>query len=604
MAGSGRGSGGFSLRAPLWRWEVTHQPILTRIRSVARHHMFYLCLVLIGYGVLLLPTLGRQGISWDEQTDIAIARSYIAQPEGWFIGSDSDPSQTRLPMYVVALAYALAGTDDLLTARLVSAFVGALTIVGVYVFCQREFDAKRGLLAAAILATSPFFLSFARIAFTETDIYVACVFAWLLVCVSFLRERGTVGWAAVSGGVMGLAISAKFTAIFLFPALLLYVLTWPQPERGVGHLRWRDLSGVGLALAIVFALAWFGWSGGGFSDGPVAAMHYLLTAAWWGPVLVWFVRRYDHTAPALLLAVLAILVAASTFVMVPPVHLTNPDIVTSLRGRFDREMGWNPQFMVEAVALHLSSVIFKSSPLVGLSLLAGLAASLFHWRRRGEVRFPLLVVMFYCLGLALLPIAQTFYMMPLLPILAILAADQWFNFMSWKSKLAVPVGVAAAALLVLDLFLCYPDYNLNGYQWLGARYLVGRASIGYRSVVQTTSDGVQQATRWVCENAKAGERVVTYVHPWHIVEATCPNPPFRFVAGRWITARSKPDFVMVHINHQIRQSWAGDPLAGDVFWYPYDVQWLQENYNKVFSVPRSFGIEAASVWQRNDLVRQ
>jgi len=566
--------------------------------------MFHLFLVLIGYGVLLVPTLGRQGISWDEQTDIAIARSYISQPGGWFIGSDSDPSQTRLPMYVVALAYALAGTDDLLTARLVSACIGALTIIGVYVFCQREYDARRGLLAAAILATSPFFLSFARIAFTETDIYVACVFAWLLVCVSFLRKRGTVGWAAVSGGVMGLAISAKFTAIFLFPALLLYVLTWPQPERRWAHLQWRELLGVGIGLAIVFALAWFGWSGGGFSEGLLAAMHYLLTAAWWGPVLVWFVRRYDHTAPALLLAVLAILVAVSTFIMVPPVHLTNPDIVASLRGRFDREMGWNPRFMVEAVALHLASVIFKSSPLVGLSLLAGLVATLFQWRRRGEVRFPVLLVLFYFLGLALLPIAQTFYMMPLLPLLTVFAVDQWLNFLSWKRRLATLVGGVAAALLVLDLFLCYPDYNLNGYQWLGARYLVGRASIGYRSVVQTTSDGVQQATRWLCENARAGERVVPYVHPWHIVWATCPKPRFRFVGGGWIAVRANPDFVMVHINHQIRQSWAGDPLIGDVFWTPYDVQWLQEHYHKVFSVPRSFGIEAASVWQRNDLVRQ
>jgi hypothetical protein len=176
--------------------------------------------------------------------------------------------------------------------------------------------------------------------------------------------------------------------------------------------------------------------------------------------------------------------------------------------------------------------------------------------------------------------------------------------LSWKSKLAVPVAVAAAALLVLDLFLCYPDYNLNGYQWLGARYLVGRASIGYRSVVQTTSDGVQQAAGWACENARANERMATYVHPWHIVWATCPNPPFSFVRGRWITMRSKPEFVMVHINHQIWQSWAGNILSGDVFWHPYDALWLQENYSKVFSVPRSFGIEAASVWQRNDLVGQ
>ena len=154
----------------------------------------------------------RQGISWDEQTDIDIARAYLTQPDGWLRGSPSDPSQTRLPMAVVAVVYTLLRTDDLLTARLVSCFVGALTIIGVFVFCKRDFDSKTGLLAGAILATSPFFLSFAKTAFTETDIYVACAFVWLLVAMSRLRESGTVGWAAVTAVVLGLALSGKFTA--------------------------------------------------------------------------------------------------------------------------------------------------------------------------------------------------------------------------------------------------------------------------------------------------------------------------------------------------------------------------------------------------------
>jgi 4-amino-4-deoxy-L-arabinose transferase-like glycosyltransferase len=577
---------------------------------------FYLCLVLIGYAALLLPTLGRQGISWDEQTDIDIARSYVSRPGGWFTGSDSDPSQTRLPMYVVALIYALTGRDDLLIARLVSAFLGAWTIVGVYAFCKRECDAKRGLLAAAILATSPFFLSFARVAFTETDIYVACAFAWLLVGVSHLREKRTVGSAGIVAVLLGLAISAKFTAVFLFPAVLLHTLTWPQPEPGPEHVRWRDLSGVGVLAVIMFALAWLGWSDASFaasaeSDGAVAVTHYLLTVVWWGAILAWVVRRSNHTAPPLLLAVLLIPVALSTFAVVPPVHLTNPDIVRSLLGRFNNEMGWDLGFMIEASALHLACVIFKSSPLVGFGFLVGLVGTLLQWKRRREMHFPLLVVLFYFLGLVLLPIAQTFYMMPLLPILAIFGADQWLGLFSKTRLPAVPVllGGSAAALLIVDLILCYPDYNLNGYQWLGARYIVGRSTIGYRSVVQTPSDGVQQAVQWLCDNATNGERVVAYVYPWHIVQVTCPDPRFRINSGRWASVRTGPDFVITHINHEIRQRWAAyftgranNGPAKDVFWEPYDADWLHTHFTKVASVPRAFGLEMASVWQRSDRI--
>jgi hypothetical protein len=67
--------------------------------------------------------LTHQGISWDEQVD-QIARSY---PEfgGWLrLGYRSQPGATMLH----GLVYSLTGTHDLLTARWVSALVGALTL--------------------------------------------------------------------------------------------------------------------------------------------------------------------------------------------------------------------------------------------------------------------------------------------------------------------------------------------------------------------------------------------------------------------------------------------------------------------------------------------
>jgi 4-amino-4-deoxy-L-arabinose transferase-like glycosyltransferase len=573
-----------------------------------------LILILLVYCLLLLPTVGRQGISWDEQTDIEIARAYISSPGGWFTGSNIDPSQARLPMYAVAMVYKLTGTDDLLTARYLSVFVGALTILGVYIYCKREYDPKRGLLAAGILTTSPFFLSFARIAFTETDIYVACAFVWLLVIISDLQHKRTLKSAGIAAILLGLAISTKFTAIFLFPAILVYVITWARRDTNFPHLHSRDFWGVGGLAVLLFSTAWYGWNNVGFSigaetDGIVAVMHYLLTFVWWVAILIWVVRRHDHTASPLILGALVLVLAISTFIMFPPVHLTNPDIIQSLFSRFDNEMGLNVPFILEAVGLHLGSVVFKSSPLVGLGLLAGVVGALFQWKQRKQVRLPLLVVSFYSLGLASLPIAQTFYMMPLLPLMAIFGADLWFRFLSNSKILAILTGGAIAMVLILDLARCYPDYNLNGYQWLGPRYFLERPTIGYRSIVQTTSDGVQQTIDWVCNNTRSRDRVVVYAYPWHIVESACPDPPFRARHGQKDSVRTRPDYVIIHINHRIRAKWSAWFSGGEnnlpadsVFWEPYDADWLHVNFTKVFSVQRAFDIEMASVWQRNDQI--
>jgi 4-amino-4-deoxy-L-arabinose transferase-like glycosyltransferase len=594
--------------------QAADQPILNRIRSISRYPKFYLILILLVYCVLLIPTVGRHGISWDEQTDIEIARGYISRPGGWFTGSNSDPSQARLPMYAVAMIYKLTGTDDLLTARFISVFVGALTILGVYIYCKQEIDSKRGILAAGILATSPFFLSFARIAFTETDIYVACAFIWFLVSISDLKHKRTLKSAVIAAVLLGLAISTKFTAIFMVPAILIHVITWSRQDSEQPHLHPRDFVGIGGFVVILFSMAWYGWNNVGFTigaenDSVVAVMYYLLTGIWWVAILIWIMRRSDNTTSPLILGILVLVLAISTFIMFPPVHLTNPDIIQSLFNRFDSEMGLDLGFMVEAIGLHIGSVIFKSSPLVGFGLAAGVVGALFQWKRRKQVRFPLLVVLFYCLGLVSLPIAQTFYMMPLLPILAILGADQWFRLLSNSKILAILIGGTAALVLFVDLARCYPDYNLNGYQWLGPSYFISRPSIGYRSIVQTTSDGVQQTIQWVCEHARSNDWVAVYAYPWHIVKASCPDPPFRISRGKWESVLTRPDYVIVHINHRIWAKWSAwfsgmenNPPADSVFWEPYDVERLHTSYTKVYSVPRAFGLEMASVWQRNDQI--
>ncbi len=334
--------------------------------------------------------------------------------------------------------------------------------------------------------------------------------------------------------------------------------------------------------------------------------HFILALGGWIAALVWAIHHRNKAVSPLLMVGFMLVLALGTFMILPPEHLTNPNIINSLLHRFENEMQWFPAFMGEAAVFHLACVIFKSSPLLGVGLLISLFTAALQWKTLPEVRLPLLIVACYFLGLVLLPLAQTFYMMPVLPLLAILAADQWLALLSRRKRLAASLGVLAAIGLCIDLALCYPDFNLNGYQWLGARYIGNRSTIGYRSVVQTTSDGVQQMAQWLAENAQPGDRVVAYVYPWHILEAICADSQLRLTPGKEISVRLRPDYVIVHINHTIRQRWAtyfageNNARAQSVFWEPYDAEWLYAHYTKIATVPRAFGIEMASLWERNN----
>jgi hypothetical protein len=257
------------------------------------------------------------------------------------------------------------------------------------------------------------------------------------------------------------------------------------------------------------------------------------------------------------------------------------------------------RFVGEAVALHALSVLFKSSPGMGLALIGSALVALWQWPRNRAVRLPLLLLIFYAGGLAVLPIAQTFYAIPLLPMLAVLASRAWIEGLDRRKRLAWSVATVVLAWLMVDLALCLPDYNLNGYQYLGARPLAGRSSIGYRSVVQTTSDGVEQCVAWLNNHAQPGDQVVLYVNPWHIVQETRdPKSGVRFIKGEEHSLSRNPEWVVTHINAELWQGFHMDQPQGDVFRPPYNETLLHKDYQRVAVVRRAFGIEMGAVWQR------
>jgi hypothetical protein len=325
--------------------------------------------------------------------------------------------------------------------------------------------------------------------------------------------------------------------------------------------------------------------------------NYGLVCLGWLIALVWVVRHRNSTAPPIALAAFIAGFSILTFVLFPPEHLGNSGIIRELISRADQEMTFSLGFMLELVALHTFTIFLKSTPVLGLGLLAGLGIAITQWRRRA-LTLPLLVATTYLFTILILPLGQTFYTIPLLPILSLLAADQLHYLFMKRRKISLAIIALGLVWWGVEVRQCYPDYHLNGYQWVGARPFFGRSSIGGRSIVFVPLDGIQQAIEWLNVHAESGETAQLYAGPWYIINYLAPDPVYQLTDGFKDTLDAKPNYVVIHIASTIWMGTGSDTPEGNVFRYPFDRDTLQNEYEQVYSVPRAFDLEVASVWRR------
>ena len=256
--------------------------------------------------------------------------------------------------------------------------------------------------------------------------------------------------------------------------------------------------------------------------------------------------------------------------------------------------------MAEAAFLHIAVVLLKPSVLIGATMLIGVSVAVAGFGRRPELRLPVICFFLYFGFLLTLPWAQTRYMMPVFPILAIFAADVSVNLFRSRRRLAMAIGVLAAVALAVDYRLTYPDLNLNGYQWVGERYVGGRSSLGYRSIAHVGSDGLEQAVNWVARQAPPDSSLLVFDAARHIVRAAIPRDDIHLIGGfRDSNLLGEADYVVTTIHRDIRGGYIADNPRGSIYQYRYDREALERSFAKVFSVQRAFDIEVAAVWKRN-----
>ncbi len=535
---------------------------------------------LAGAGIGWHSTAGID-ILWDEEVDLSIARGLAVDP---LFGTSPtlDPSQMRLPMYVNAAAFFISGRDDLALARAVSLLFGAITVVAAASLARMLMGPTVAMLAAALLAFSPYFLSFSRIAMTEGDVFFAC-FVTLAVW-GFVRylKRPTASRWAMAAILLAMAVGAKFFAAFLLIVFATMAASThapvdvgAAPRRADTRRLRRLLAAQVIAIVVTAGLALLHWRSAGASDATstvagyaktLAAVGWLALLGLWLYTLLFVLSRGGLPAGRMARFGALLVFAASSLFALMPVHLLDHSIGREI---IARALRWDGRFPLalwsDHLRLYAGIVLIKLTLPLGVISACALIYAAFHERVDGRWRPCILPIVFLVVLLCLLPLRQSFYLMGVYPLIIIVTA-------------AAIVGVSRACgrgrarrvwtLLVLVAFghlgvetwRSHPNYTSFGWRAVGGSWF-GAESRGYRNLIQTPSDGVESLIRWCLTDSgiRPGDRVVSFLWEERIIERLLPaEPGFEFVprgvgpGSDSVPPRpdlSRADYVLLHINN-------------------------------------------------------
>jgi 4-amino-4-deoxy-L-arabinose transferase-like glycosyltransferase len=215
------------------------------------------------YPLTLLSQEGCVGLSairvWEGDSEgiKRIWRKPLDTQRGQAAGSHSCENNPFL-VYPTALFLRWMGAaHSYLALRLASLIFGCLSVATLYFLVSRMFDRGAGLLAAFLLAVSPWALGYSRVA----GDYSASVF-FTLVCFSIfysLKPGCHLGFLAL-GFVVSLATYFYGMSRMVAPVIALSMIADMILKRGYFTSRWQDLlfAAVGLYLGLSV-------QGGGFS---------------------------------------------------------------------------------------------------------------------------------------------------------------------------------------------------------------------------------------------------------------------------------------------------------------------------------------------------
>src|SRR5581483_5775783 len=218
---------------------------------------------LAALAVAVATALSQQPFTWDERFMFPSAALVSERGLGVFfaryaslpwLGTNHPP----LVVVLFGLVLRLAGFH-LLALRLVTALVGAATVVVAHAVARRLVDRETALLAALLLLTSPLFDRMTSAAMN--DIFVTFFFVWaVLLTVRPVAQgasgddgRGDVRAGALLGVVIGAGLLCKYTMLLVYPVVAAIALL--QGDASARRRKWLVALVVSLAIFSVWLVA-------------------------------------------------------------------------------------------------------------------------------------------------------------------------------------------------------------------------------------------------------------------------------------------------------------------------------------------------------------
>ncbi|MEO8605844.1 MAG: glycosyltransferase family 39 protein [bacterium] len=304
--------------------------------ALSRHWGVGLLLALAG--AVYAQTQGAYGmLMWDEAEYASLARSLV-RGDGYTIAGAAQGLRPPLLPLAAAAGLWLNGRADDPTVHAVGVALAVLALAIVYTGAARAYDRATGLVAAALLASMPWFWSATARLLSEIPLLALFGAALLAWSGALLRDAR---WFYVSWGCLGLALLTRYTALLFGPLALLLTLA---AGAGDGRAVWRRLCTRHVLLApllglVVFA-PWlvhqglvFGDPLVGFRQASSQLQDYMPGVAmpWWRYVaglpamlswptavlalfgVLWAARKRDHFALQCVLVVVFILIWFSCY---------------------------------------------------------------------------------------------------------------------------------------------------------------------------------------------------------------------------------------------------------------------------------------------------
>lgn len=374
----------------------------------------YLLIVVVLFSILSFNFITEQDLTHEENIDFDIVKTYITTPHGFLKGSDQDLTQARLPMFLTASAVKIfKPKNTILFARSLSVIFGILSICIVFVFFIIENKPLSAIICSFLLAFNPYYLSLNSFAMTGSDSLFALLFLIFLLYFSKIFSKLNWQYIFTSGLFLGLAISAKFTALILLLPIAFILIT----EKNII---------------------------------PSKKTIYVF---------------------------MIIIISLFTASTIPPEHFLNNKIISKITKRIIysplkmvQGKSWNMEETVKPRSLNL---VLKESFNVNLQgfvlrsgFLFGLGLILFYLITGYKKRRELFIISFiYYLTMLILPVTphKAAYMLPLIPIMTIILTDNLIELFNTKQKIFYFIFLLIGINILIEDYICFPNYNLAGY---------------------------------------------------------------------------------------------------------------------------------------------